>query len=345
MRLNILLIFIVLSIASCDNSKDVLEKNYSLQVQNPREKYTSMDEIIIELVNNTGENADSVVWRENLRKIDVEGNTLSRKLKNTPLGKLTYSATIYQGGLRGTVETSITRYNEKKPTGYLYEIIDTYPHDTKAYTQGLEFHNDTLYESTGQFRGSSVRKTDYTTGEVIQKTPLRDNIFGEGLTVVDDRVIQLTWQDHYGLVYNTQLEKIDDFRYGQSKQGWGLCHDDQYLYKSDGTDKIWILDPETYEELGYIQPTSNNRIFDKVNELEMVDGEIYANIYQKGYIIIIDPKNGAVTGVINTKDLEKKIGNEKEAEVLNGIAYHKERQTIFLTGKNWDTLFEIKVKR
>lgn len=233
----------------------------------------------------------------------------------------------------------------KAPVIYDYEIVATYPHDMEAYTQGLEFHGDTLYESTGQKGRSSVRKVDYKTGEVLERINLDRTYFGEGLTLWDDKIVQLTWQSGQGFVYALNpLRQTGSFQYGASKEGWGLCHDSEKIYKSDGTEKIWFLDPETLAETGYLEIVTNRSIFNKANELEYVGGIIYANVWQKESMMLINARTGAIEGVVNFAGLKSKVKQHPRLDVFNGIAYHPERQTFFVTGKNWDTMFEVRIK-
>ena len=188
-------------------------------------------------------------------------------------------------------------------------------------------------------------KIDYKTGETYDYVRLNDRFFGEGITILKDQVYQLTWRSDIGFIYDPQtLKEKRSFSYGKSKEGWGICNDGQYLYKSDGTPKIWRLDPETLEEIDYIQPTTHNRIADELNELEWINGKIYANMYQKDGVLIINPENGAVEGVVDFRKLKDKVDINSPESVLNGIAYKKSTDQIFVTGKNWDKLFEIQLK-
>ncbi|MFO7746096.1 MAG: glutaminyl-peptide cyclotransferase, partial [Psychroflexus sp.] len=158
------------------------------------------------------------------------------------------------------------------------------------------------------------------------------------------KIYQLTWQSQEGLVYDLEtMNLLKKFAYSESKEGWGLCNDGEQLYKSDGTDKIWILNAESLEEESYIQPTTNNAILNQVNELEWVEGKIYANTYQKDGVVIINPNTGAVEGVVDFRGLRDKVKQHSRLDVLNGIAYHKSSQRLFVTGKNWNKLFEVKL--
>ncbi|WP_231717789.1 glutaminyl-peptide cyclotransferase [Nonlabens sp. YIK11] len=341
----VLVAFVALSLSSCKTELDRFKSNYSLEITNEKNNWSDDDTVQISLVDDASMGADSIVWYQNARKLeDVEGNTLSRKLINQPLGTLTYKAVVYRNNMVATAATSINRMNPAAPKIYNYNIINTYPHDESAYTQGLEFHNGKLYESTGQYGESDVRITQVETGEVLEKNELGKDIFAEGLTILDDKVYQLTWRSRFGYVYDINLNETDTFKYNQSKEGWGLCNDGEFLYKSDGSDKIWKLDPDTYEELEYIQIVSNKKTFEKINELEYVDGKIYANIYQENAVFILDPKTGALEGVLNMTTLKDQIPNwDKEDNVLNGIAYDKSTNRLFVTGKRWPKMFEIEI--
>ena len=283
-----------------------------------------------------------------ISKVDyfLDGEPVSDKieLKNMKLGGHEVSANVSSNDKVETITTTLTILNNQQPKIYSYEIINEYPHDITSYTQGLEFNNGVLYESTGQYKESKLRKVNYQTGEVMANVDLNDNYFGEGLTVLDSKVYQLTWKAGTGFVYDAEtLEKTSSFKYGKSEEGWGLCNDGSKIYKSDGTEKIWLLDPETLTEMSNIQAYHNRGKVIELNELEWVNGKIYANRYQKNGVAIINPENGAVEGVIDFSPLREKVTQHGGLDVLNGIAYNPETQTLFVTGKRWDKLFEVRV--
>jgi glutamine cyclotransferase len=248
----------------------------------------------------------------------------------------------------GTKEISktIRVFAPTKPKVYSYKLRNSYPHDIQAYTQGLEFVGEILYESTGQYGSSSLRKVNYKTGEIIQKLPIDNSYFAEGITHMNGSIIQLTWKKKMGFVYNAEdLTLTKSFKYNQSPEGWGLCNDNEYLYKTDGSQKLWVLDPETYEEIDSKDIVTHNTFLSKVNELEYVDGLIYGNTYQfnKDVMIIIDPKTGIVVGVVDFSGLKEQVRQHNQLDVFNGIAYHPKRKTFFVTGKYWDKLFEVEI--
>ena len=268
----------------------------------------------------------------------------SIKIENMNLGVQTVTAKVNYGDASDIITTKITILNNAPPKVYGYNIINEYPHDITSYTQGLEFHNGELYESTGQYGESKLRKVDYKTGEVLQNINLAAQYFAEGLTIINDNIHQLTWQENIGFVYDVDtFEKTGSFSYGKSKEGWGICNDGNVIYKSDGTEKIWLLNPETLTEESYIQAFRDKGKVEGLNELEWINGKIYANRYQFNGVAIINPENGAVDGVIDFSPLRKLVTQHKGLDVLNGIAYNPETQTIFVTGKRWDKLFEVEV--
>ena len=199
-----------------------------------------------------------------------------------------------------------------------------------------------MVESTGQYKQSSIRKWNPFTGEIYQNVPLQPIYFGEGATVFRGKILQLTWRENIGFVYDQQLKVVKTFTYGKSKEGWGLCHNGtDKLYKSDGTEKIWLLHPETFTEIDSLQLCTDKSLYTYANELEFANGKIYANTFLKDGIMIINPENGAIEGVVDVRGLKDKVEKTPDVDVLNGIAYHPIRHTFFITGKNWSKIFEV----
>ena len=263
-----------------------------------------------------------------------------------PLGEYKIKAVLTQEDKSFERTTIFTLLASKAPKLFTYEVINTYPHDITAYTQGLEFDGDLLYESTGLNGKSSLRKVDYRNGEILKNKPLDKSFFGEGLTILENRIIQLTWKSQKGFVYDkTSLNIEKSFPYQESKEGWGLCNDGNKLYKSDGSERIWQINSNNFIEENSIQVMTNKSALKNLNELEWVDGKIFANTYQfqKDVVVIISPENGAVEGVVDFSGLKEKTNQHPQLNVFNGIAYHKKRKTFFVTGKNWDKLFEVKI--
>ena len=337
---------LVLILGSCGNKTPSDSDFFKISIKDKKKGYTTSDLISVDVKNKKNKSVDSVVYTLNSKRISSSEalSETSIPLNNLKLGKQSITATVYSEGESFKAMQDIIVLSSIKPKLYTYKILETYPHDIKAYTQGLEFINDTLYESTGTYKLSSLRKTNYKTGEVLQQIDLADSYFGEGLTIMNDKIYQLTWRENTGFIYNlSDMKKTGTFVYGKSKEGWGLCNDGSVIYKSDGTQKIWTLDPNTLAEVDHIELYTDTSKIPKVNELEWVDGKIYANIYERDAIAIVDPKNGAVEGVIDLSDLKSKVTQHKDLNVLNGIAYNGEENILYITGKNWDKLFKVEV--
>lgn len=225
---------------------------------------------------------------------------------------------------------------------YTYEVINTYAHDPEAFTQGLVYEDGVLYEGTGLKSRSSLRKVALETGKVLQKLDLASQYFGEGIAIWEDEIIQLTWQSHVGFVYDKEsFELLREFSY--PTEGWGITHDGVRLIMSDGTDTLHFLDPESLEETGSVQVYDSNGLVVRLNELEYVNGEVYANIWQTDRIVRIDPDTGRVTGWIDLTGLLSAADLSQPVDVLNGITYDAEHDRLFVTGKLWPSLFEIKL--
>jgi glutaminyl-peptide cyclotransferase len=222
-----------------------------------------------------------------------------------------------------------------------YKVLATYPHDHAAYTQGLEFVDGKFYEGTGLHGESTIRIVTPTTGTVVKKQPIAYMYFGEGITLFGGRMFELTWQNATAFVYNpATFQKTGEYHY--TGEGWGLTHDSKQLIMSDGTASIRFLDPATFKETGRIYVRDGARPIQELNELEYIEGEIWANVYQTNLIARINPMTGAVNSWIDMTGLLP-VADSKGVDVLNGIAYDAKGKHIFVTGKLWPKLFEIQV--
>lgn len=223
-----------------------------------------------------------------------------------------------------------------------YEVLNTFPHDPNAWTQGLVMDNGILYEGTGQWGESDLRQVALESGAIIRSQPLEDQYFGEGITVFGDRIFQLTWQEGTGFIYDKgSFSLLETFTYPH--EGWGITHDGQRLIVSDGTSTIRFWDPETLAETGRITVRDNSGPLNRLNELEYIDGEIWANIWLTDLIARINPETGFVNSYIDLTGLLDTSTLTQPADVLNGIAYDAAAGRILVTGKYWPALFEIQV--
>jgi glutamine cyclotransferase len=230
-----------------------------------------------------------------------------------------------------------------EPPHYTYEIVHTYPHDRGAFTEGLVFLNGDLYESTGLNDQSTLREVDLATGDVLREVPLSSEYFGEGLTILGHKAYQLTWQNHLGFVYDLPtFHLINTFDY--TGEGWGLTTDGHSLIMSDGTSQIRFLDPGTFAVQRTINVTLRGQPVTQINELEYIKGEIYANVWQTDNVLRIDPQTGNVLGVVDFSGLLSPADRAPDTDVLNGIAYDPATDRLFVTGKKWPKLFEVRLK-
>lgn len=231
-----------------------------------------------------------------------------------------------------------------------YQLVREYPHDATAFTEGLEYVDGYLYESTGHYGKSDIRKTELETGKIVAKQPMNNKYFGEGMTVLGDKVYQLTYQERTGFIYDkNSLKQLNTFSYN-SAEGWGMTNDSAHLIYGDGKTSLIFLDPATLKEVKRLTVTDNYGPVANVNELEYINGYIYANQWNTNLILKINPADGKVVARADLSDIRAKTGvpepvayNENAPEVLNGIAYDKANNRIFITGKNWPKLLEIKL--
>jgi glutamine cyclotransferase len=259
--------------------------------------------------------------------------------KTTTLGVLLVSSL----GILSCQSGTATRIVGSTPK-YSYEVVHVYPHDPQAFTQGLVFRDGKLLESTGQQGRSTLRCVDLDSGQILKKLDVPAQYFAEGMTVLNGKVYQLTWQHHVGFIYDyASLQKVGQFNY--EGEGWGLTNDGHSLILSDGTNRIRFLDPDTFRLTRTIVVTDDGNAVKNLNELEYIQGEIFANIWHDQRIVTINPQTGAVTSWIDCSGLLKRSEAPDEEAVLNGIALDETSGRVFVTGKLWPKLFEIKIKR
>lgn len=288
--------------------------------------------------------ADSVVYFADGERLSnsVDEKPVSVETGKLALGMKAITAKIYRKGAEPEeISTSIVLKSSLVPEKLQYTVVQQFKHDTESYTQGLEFHNGFFYESDGLVGESSVRKTEVS-GKVLQLTPV-ENVFAEGITIIGDKILMLTYTENVNMEFDLKsLKLLREYQTPYSRQGWGLCNDGSKIYNSDGTNVLHILNKDTYMEEGYIEVYDNNGPVGSLNELEYIDGMIYANIYESDRIVIINPANGQVTAEVDLSNLYSDLTRDPDL-VLNGIAWDAAGKRLFVTGKKWDKLFQIKL--
>ncbi len=330
---------------NCGGAKKGENTLFTFDNSNFKEHYLSQDAIELSVLNPNSKEIDSIVYSANDKKIgSTKGSAkLPFQLRDQKLGYQYLKALVYFGGENSEATARIEVVSNIIPKALKYSILNTYPHDTASFTEGLEFHNDTLYESTGQKGTSYLRKYDYRTGKIFKQINLDSKYFGEGITFINNKLYQLTWQEKTGFIYDANTLKLEKtFTYDKDIEGWGMTNDGKYIYQTDKTEKIWRMDPKTQKMIDYINVYSGDSKVKAVNELEWINSKIYTNVWEKEAIAVVNPKTGAVEGILDMSGLRKHT-NAKPTDFLNGIAYNPKTKTIFVTGKNWDKMFEIKV--
>jgi glutamine cyclotransferase len=337
------IILLGIILANCGDTKNIENSIFTIDNSNFKAQFLSDDAISIGVLNPNNKEIDSIIYYVNDVKVgSKKGNEkLNFTLKNQKLGYQYLKALVYFDGENSEATERIELVSNVQPKLLNYKIINTFPHDTASFTEGFEFHNDTLCENTGQKGKSYFRKYDYKTGKIFKQIDLDSMYFGEGITFINGKLYQLTWQEKTGFIYDAKTLKLEKtFTYNKDIEGWGMTNDGKYIYQSDGTEKIWKMDPSTQKLIDYINVYSGTSKIKAINELELINGKFYVNVWQKDAIAVVNPATGAVEGILDLSGLRKFIKYSK-AEVLNGIAYNPKTKTIFVTGKNWDKMFEI----
>lgn len=257
-------------------------------------------------------------------------------------GKLPLLITLGNASSLST-DLDLATINKTGTTLHGIRVVNVYPHDPEAFTQGLVYHGGFFYEGTGLQGHSTIRKVELKTGKVQKSHHLANKYFGEGITICQNKLIQLTWRSHIGFIYDLQTFRLLG-KFSYPTEGWGITYDGKHLIMSDGTAALRFLDPRTYKIMKQIEVRDRGNILPNINELEYIKGEIYANVWGTGYIVRISPRTGQVLGWIDLRVLYSLFGNSRKIDVLNGIAYDAKGNRLFVTGKYWPSIFEIRLE-
>ena len=271
----------------------------------------------------------------------IETNIVS-KVNKPGIIRLRLTA-YFTGGKSESTSIPLRFLSDIKPKQFTYRVLGTFPHDKRAYTQGFEYHDGYFLEGTGQLGQSSLRKITPGTGDIIKSRTLSSDLFGEGITMLNGKIYQLTYRSQVGFIYDAEsFEQIQKFFY-QNLEGWGLTNDGSQIIMSDGTNGIYFIDPQYFTVNRKIEVYNNFSEVDSLNELEYIDGKLYANRYMTDEIVIIDPSNGKVTGIVDMRGLLKPEDRHDYIDVLNGIAWDKDQKRLFVTGKNWPKVYRVEL--
>jgi glutamine cyclotransferase len=346
-----IIVLISIVLAGCDNTKEQPKspriRNFSKVISPlPMQSFTTSDSVVFSAANTT--DSVSVVSMVLMNGMDTISKASGNELK-PQIGATTGipNLNLYIQLSNGTTESyqpKIVILAEKEPDTYTYELINTYPHDPDAYTQGLLYYKGELYESTGQQGESVLRRVEIKTGKPLVNVNIKDTYFGEGLAQFEDKLYQLTWKSNICLVYDLgTMTEVSTFTY--QTEGWGITATLNSLVMSDGTENLYVKDPETFADISKLQVYDNKGPIDNLNELEYANGLIFANVYQTETIVIIDPFTGSVVGKLDLTGIFNKANYGRRIDVLNGIAHNYDSDTYFVTGKYWPKMFEIRISK
>jgi len=345
----LLIISILITAFSCSNTPKRSRKPVSTITIQPHKKgYVYGEKITVNVktkVKNGEIKSIKLYYKNQLIKESTELQFSVEGVKLNTLGNSNFKVeTEKTDGLKNSRIKTVKTVSDIKAKTYGYNVINNYPHPKDYYTQGLEYHNGFLYEGTGEYGKSRLEKTVLKTGKALQTYHLDKKYFGEGITIFNNKIYQLTWKSKKGFVYNlSDFAVIDSFQI-VPKEGWGLTNDGTNLIMSDGTNTLTWLNPENLSVVKTVQVADSKDIMYYLNELEYIDGIIYANIYTTEIIVKIDPETGKVLGKINLAGIIDMYKNSTDKiDYMNGIAYDKKGSRLFITGKLWPRLFEIEI--
>lgn len=338
--------------ATLSARKDEVKYINSIQLTSPEKNklYSFGEDIRISFENKGRFPIDSARIYLDGHPIAVTGKgtmTFAYRIPEGRTGHRTFKVTAYHpGNKRSVASVSIRLKPDTAPRKYTYDVVRVFPHDPQAYTQGLVYQDGFLYEGTGQYGESSLRKTDIPTGKNLSVLNMDNQLFGEGITIFKDKIYQLTWRSRKGFIYDLQTFQLEStFQY--FSEGWGITTAGEHLVMSDGSNKLYHIAPSTFNVIKETEVYDHQGEVAQLNELEYVDGLIWANVWLTDRIVAIDPETGAVKGELDLSPLlppADKARLDDQDDVLNGIAWNPENKHFYLTGKRWPKLFEIKIK-
>lgn len=317
------------------------------KMENSGREFTYGEELKGELKVDGELGVDSIVcYWDNKRILTTSSGEFRFRIPEEKTGKRILKLVAFHPGNKQSIVTqSVIVRPDKAPHKYNYEVVKVYKHDPKAYTQGLVYQDGFMYEGTGQHGFSSVRKVDLATNEILSVLSIDNKYFGEGITIYKDKIYQITWQSHIGFVYDLKtFSRESTFSY--NSQGWGITTVGNKLIMSDGSNKLYHIAPESFGVMKEVEVYDNAGTVENLNELEYINGLIWANVWLTDRIVLIDPETGAVRGELDLSKLlpaSDRNKLDKDDDVLNGIAYNPKNGTVFLTGKRWPKMFEIKI--
>lgn len=353
-RIHVPSLFLFLLFFSCGDKKqaeeqgaDLLSQRAAFEISPFPGNLLPQDSLLFSAIQtDTSLRSDSIVLfldKQRMSRLDAQKLQFRTSASGLGLGRHLFRLAAFEGGKeQASASQEFILHSDTEPESWTYEVVKTLPHNTGSFTQGLEWHQGKLFEGTGLNGRSAVMEIMPSTGEAIKKTTLEQEHFGEGITILNQQLYQLTWQSHRAFIYS-----LPDLTPKESKgyptEGWGLSHLQNQLILSDGSEKIYFLNPDDFSLIRSIEVWDQRNPIDALNELEMVDGILYANKYQTDTIVKIDPKNGKVLGYINMDGLLKQQDRQGNEDVLNGIAWNPAEKLFYVTGKNWPKLFAVKL--
>lgn len=337
----------IITFFACSNKPKRARKPVSIITVEPAAKNYRFNQKVIVRVKTQLKDGQlkntQLFFNNQLLKESSETEFVSDSIQLNLLGNQTFKAIATKtDGLNNTRTKLVSVLSDDVPKAYSYQVVNTFPHLTSSYTQGLEIYRGNLYEGTGETGKSHLYKITLETGQPLQTFKMHKNFFGEGITILNNKIYQLTYHAQKGFIYDLNtFAVLDSFRY-HSEQGWGLTNDGTNLIMSDGTNVLTWLSPNDFTIIKKVQVANNKSTINNINELEYINRAIYANVYQTNFIIEIDAQTGKVLSEINLTGIID-LYKTNTIDVLNGIAYDKPNDRLFVTGKWWPKLFEIKL--